>query len=242
MTDRIDIALKGQAGAFALDIGFDVPAQGLTAIWGASGAGKTTLLRAIAGLSPLTGHVRIKGDVWQDGHFFKPVHQRRIGFVFQEPSLLSHLNVRGNLDYAHKRKGDAAVDLDHILGFLRLEPLLSRRVDTLSGGERQRVALGRTLLSAPDILLMDEPLSSLDNEAKAEIIPLIADLSRQSAIPILYVSHDGFEIERLANRILRLAKGRLIEPTETKPVNLEGLSDAEIRSLAEAALRAGIRA
>jgi molybdate transport system ATP-binding protein len=161
--------------------------------------------------------------------------------VFQEPSLLSHLSVRGNLDYALKRNGGVTVDAERIITLLRLEALLPRRVNTLSGGERQRVALARALFSAPDILLMDEPLSSLDAEAKAEIIPLIAEISRQSAIPILYVSHDGFEVERLADRTLRLSKGRLIEAPETKPVDLEGLSEADIRALAEAALRAGLK-
>ncbi|MGZ3298905.1 MAG: ATP-binding cassette domain-containing protein, partial [Asticcacaulis sp.] len=151
---RLEIALKGAR----LDAAFTVPAQGVTAVWGPSGAGKTTLLRAIAGLERLEGHVRVAGATWQDDKVFRPVHQRRIGFVFQEPSLLPHLSVRGNLDYAAKRAA-RATDIDAVVAQLQLSALLSRSPHGLSGGEQQRVALGRALLAAPDLLLMDEPLS-----------------------------------------------------------------------------------
>ncbi|ESQ82626.1 hypothetical protein AEAC466_15920 [Asticcacaulis sp. AC466] len=243
MTDAvIDIALDGHTGGFALNAAFIVPARGVTAIWGASGAGKTTLLRAIAGLTRLTGHVRIGEQVWQDNQRFVPVHRRRVGYVFQEASLLPHLTVRGNLDFAQKRNGGHAVETERLIERLKLAPLLARKVDKLSGGERQRVALARALFSAPEILLMDEPLSSLDGEAKAEIVPMIAALSRDTALPVLYVSHDAYEVERLADRVLRLAKGRIIDtPDAAFSTQLDALSPAQVRALAEAALKAGIR-
>lgn len=232
-----DIALKGPH----LEAAFTVPASGVTAIWGPSGAGKTTLLRAIAGLSRLDGHVRIAGETWQDGRLFRPLHTRRVGFVFQEASLLPHLGVRGNLRYAVKRAG-RTVDFDAVVAQLRLEPLLDRGVAKLSGGERQRVALGRTLLSAPKLLLMDEPLSSLDGEAKAEIVPMIAELAKTSGVPMLYVSHDAYEIERLADRVLRIQGGKVsAAPEKVFSASLDGMSEAQVRALAEAALKAGIR-
>jgi len=233
----IDIALKGPH----LDAAFTVPATGVTALWGPSGAGKTTLLRAVAGLARLDGHVRIDGETWQDGRVFRPVHRRRVGMVFQEASLLPHLGVRGNLDYAVKRAG-RTVDFGAVIAQLRLEPLLDRGVARLSGGERQRVALARTLLSAPKLLLMDEPLSSLDGEAKAEIVPMIAELAKTSGVPILYVSHDAYEIERLADRVLRIQDGKVsAAPEKVFSASLDGLTAAQVRALAEAALKAGIR-
>jgi len=233
----IDISLKGPH----LDAAFTVPAQGVTAVWGASGAGKTTLLRAIAGLVRLSGHVRIGDETWQEGRAFRPVHRRHVGFVFQEASLLPHLGVRGNLDYAAKRAGEK-VDFDVVVAQLTLAPLLNRGVAKLSGGERQRVAIGRALLSAPKLLLMDEPLSSLDGEAKAEIVPIIAALAKTSNLPILYVSHDAYEIERLADRVLRIQAGRVAAaPEKAFDASLDGLSEAQVHALAQAALKAGIR-
>ena len=239
----IDVALKGTAGGFTLDAAFSVSTQGVTAIWGPSGSGKTTLLCAIAGLTRLEGHVRIDDDTWQDGRQFVPVHKRRVGYVFQEASLLPHLSVHGNLDFAMKRNGGHTIDFDGLVERLKLQPLLTRSIGKLSGGERQRVALARTLMSAPEILLMDEPLSSLDSEAKAEIVPMIAALSRDTGLPILYVSHDAYEVERLADRTLRMNKGRIIDtPDIVFNASLTGLTEGQIRALAEAALKAGIKA
>lgn len=236
----IDISLKGAAGGFALDAAFTVPAAGITAIWGPSGSGKTTLLRAICGLTRMTGHVRIGDTVWQDGRRFVPVQSRGAGYVFQEASLFPHLNVRGNLDYARKRSGPKQSnldDFDSIVDLLRIRPLLPRSVGALSGGERQRVALARTLLSAPVLLLMDEPLSSLDTTAKADILPLIGDIGRR--VPILYVSHDATEIAALADRVLRMQAGQVT--AAEAPASLDGLSEAQIRILAQAALTAGLQ-
>ena len=233
----IEVKLRGGV----IDAAFSVPASGVTALWGPSGAGKTTLLRAIAGLTRLDGHVRVGGAVWQDGARFTPVHRRRVGYVFQEPSLLAHLSVRGNLDFAQRRNGGRGVDRDGWIARLKLAPLLDRRVDALSGGERQRAALARTLLSAPDLLLMDEPLSSLDGEARSEIVPMIADVARAADLPVLYVSHDAYEVERLADRTLRIYHGCILDAPEPTPPSLEGLDDAQVRRLALAALKAGIR-
>ncbi len=235
MAETIDIALTGSVGGFTLDAALTVPAQGLAAIRGPSGSGKTTLLRAVAGLVRLAGHVRVAGDTWQDGRLFRPVHRRRVGYVFQEPSLLPHLSVQGNLDYALKRNGGAAVDRAAIIDTLRIAPLLGRDPARLSGGERQRVALARALFFAPRLLLMDEPLSSLDGAAKAEIIPMIAALK---TVPILYVSHDAAEIAALSDRTLRMDNGRL-SPDDAPP--LDSFSDTQLRALAAAALKAGLR-
>ncbi|ESQ75002.1 ATP-binding cassette domain-containing protein [Asticcacaulis sp. AC402] len=235
----IEVSLTGVTGGFTLEAAFSIPAQGVTAVWGPSGSGKTTLLRAIAGLTRFNGRVMVDGAIWQDGAQFVPVHQRRVGYVFQEPSLLSHLSVQGNLDYARYRSG-ASVDFDRIVAQTGIEDLLGRGVAKLSGGERQRVAMARTLLSAPQLLLMDEPLSSLDAEAKAGLVPVIAAIGK--TVPVLYVSHDAFEIERLADRVLRLSKGRLIDVPELDfAAEVEGLSEAELKALARAALKAGIR-
>lgn len=236
MTEPIDIALSGTVGALELDIAFTAPAKGITAIFGRSGSGKTTLLRAIAGLTRLSGHVRVAGDTWQDTGHFIPVHRRRAGFVFQEASLLPHLSVQGNLDYAYFRNGGAQVDRENIITGLGIADLLRRRPQNLSGGERQRVAIARALMAAPKLLLMDEPLSSLDAAARSEILPLIAAIGETA--PILYVSHDPVEIERLGARILTMADGRL---SEAPPADTSGLDDSQLRALVAAALRAGFK-
>ncbi|HVZ28802.1 MAG TPA: ATP-binding cassette domain-containing protein [Asticcacaulis sp.] len=237
---QIDVSLKGPiskspAGGFALDAAFTVPAAGITAVWGPSGSGKTTLLRAISGLARLSGHVRIGDATWQDSRTFVSVHKRGVGYVFQEASLFPHLTVHGNLDYARKRS--VAGDFDSIVDLLHIRDLLSRGVGALSGGERQRVALARTLLSAPGLLLMDEPLSSLDTAAKADILPLIRQIGQR--LPILYVSHDVSEVATLADRVLRIQAGQVM--AAEAPASLAGLSDAQIRALAQAALAAGLQ-
>ncbi len=231
----LSFALRGGAGGFRLDAAYDGPAGGITAIWGQSGSGKTSLLRALAGLTRLDGNLRFGDTVWQDGRRFVPAYKRRIGLVFQEASLFPHLSVQGNLDYARKRNGGAKVDVEGIIDLLGVRPLLNRGVGALSGGERQRVSLARTLFSAPRLLLMDEPLSSLDATAKAAILPLISDISQR--VPILYVSHDLSEVAALADRVLRMEAG-VLSVGEVRQ-SLDGLTDAQVRALAEAALKAG---
>ena len=209
-TDEIDAAFAGTLGSFRLDIAFRIPGSGITAVFGPSGSGKTTILRCIAGLQRLAGRFLVGGETWQDddrGEFREP-HERRIGYVFQEASLFPHLSVRGNLSYAARRAGVAPVlGFDAVVEMLGLGLLLERAPAALSGGERQRVAVGRALLSQPRLLLMDEPLSALDQGAREEIISYFEVLHRELSIPMLYVSHDLAEVARLADHLVVLAGG-----------------------------------
>ena len=232
----------GQLGDFRLEAAFTLPASGITALSGPSGSGKTTLLRCVAGLVRLPGKLTVDGEVWQDERTFLAPHRRPVGVVFQEASLLPHLSVRGNLAYGAKRaSAPAQVGLDDAVDLLGLAPLMARSTGALSGGERQRVALGRALLAQPRLLLMDEPLSSLDAGAKAEILPYLERLHRAVAIPALYISHDASEIARLADGVLAIREGR-ITPAATAAPSLEGLDAAARDRLALAALRAGLSA
>ena len=242
----VEARLEGRLGRFRLDASFEVPASGITAVFGPSGSGKTTLLRCMAGLERLQGRVVVRGEVWQDRGRFLPPHRRPVGYVFQEASLLPHLSVRGNLEFGLKRAGPGRLGLEEVIGFLGLWSLLGRGVLKLSGGERQRVAIGRALLSQPRLLLMDEPLSGLDSEAKAEILSYLERLGQLLEIPVLYVSHDAAEVARLADRVL-LMQGGCILPTpsagERRPVAadaLAGIDPERLRGLALAALAAGL--
>lgn len=208
--------LSGALGSFLLKVAFHLPSQGVTGLFGPSGAGKTTILRAIAGLVRLKGRVSLDGSVWQDDRrgLFLPPHKREIGYVFQEANLFPHLTVEKNLSYAMRRAGrpsaQFAVSFDEAAGLLGLGKLLNRSTQALSGGERQRVAIGRALLSAPALMLMDEPLSALDRTTRAEILPYLETLFRRLEIPVLYVSHNMMEIERLADRLVLIKGGRLL--------------------------------
>jgi molybdate transport system ATP-binding protein len=198
-----------------LDVAFEAPMQGVTALFGPSGCGKTTILRCIAGLQRLSGHLSVNGKIWQDsrrGVFRKP-HERQIGYVFQEPSLFPHLTVRDNLLYGARRAvqngAGQIIKEDEVVALLGIERLLARAPHALSGGERQRVAVGRALLSQPRLLLMDEPLAALDRASKDEILPYFEALHAHLSIPIFYVSHDLSEIERLADTLILLNRGRI---------------------------------
>ena len=243
MSEVIEGRFAGRVGGFALDAAFSFPAEGITALSGPSGAGKSTLLRCIAGLTRLEGRLSVAGEVWQDGRGFLATHRRPIGVVFQEPSLLAHLSVRGNLTYGARRSlAKADVGFEDTVELLGLGPLLARSTANLSGGERQRVALGRALLSQPRLLLMDEPLSSLDAASKAEILPYLERLHRTLAIPALYISHDAGEIARLADRVLFMDAGKILSATPASPSSkaLAGLSAQQRDALAIAALKAGL--
>jgi len=200
--------------SFHLTVNTTLPAQGITAVFGPSGCGKTTLLRCLAGLerSP-TGTMVLENDVWQDEiqGLFLPLSQRPVGYVFQEPRLFPHLNIRSNLLYGWKRTPPEArkISLDHVVQILDLGPLLHRYPNRLSGGEQQRVAIGRALLTSPRLLLMDEPLSSLDMQRKREILPFIQRLDSEFHIPIIYVSHDLHEIIELAKTVVLLKEGKV---------------------------------
>lgn len=210
----ITAAFKGQLGSFTLDAEFTVPAFGVTGLFGPSGSGKTTILRCIAGLHRLAeGYCAVDGEVWQDKSWFRPAHQRKIGYVFQEASLFPHLSVTGNLLYATKGRRPASpadtIGFDEAVALLGLSALVDRSPDHLSGGERQRVAIGRALLSQPRLLLMDEPLSALDAETKSEIFPFLERLRDSLSLPVIYISHDMREIERLAEHLVLMQSGRV---------------------------------
>ncbi|MGZ5986766.1 MAG: molybdenum ABC transporter ATP-binding protein [Caulobacteraceae bacterium] len=238
MSAGVEGRFAGALGGFRLDAAFHLEPTGITALSGPSGSGKTSLLRCIAGLTRLPGRLLVDGEVWQDERVFVAPHRRPVGVVFQEPSLLAHLSVRGNLDYGARRAKTS--DLDETIELLGLAPLLGRATGALSGGERQRVALGRALVTRPRLLLMDEPLSSLDAGAKAEILPYLERLHRTLAIPVLYISHDAGEIARLADRVLLMDAGKVAPGKAVARGDLAALS-AEMRdALALAALRAGL--
>jgi molybdate transport system ATP-binding protein len=199
---------------FVLDIDAAFPNRGVTALFGPSGCGKTTLLRCMAGLVRAPGgRLAIDGEVWQDDAVgvFVPTHRRPIGMVFQEPSLFPHLSVRANLEYGMKRSGHdrASARFDAILALLGLEDMLARFPGTLSGGERQRVAIARALLTRPRMLLMDEPLTALDQRRKLEVLPYLERLRDELDIPLVYVSHSPDEVARLADHLVLMKDGRV---------------------------------
>jgi molybdate transport system ATP-binding protein len=212
---RIEAAFRGSLGGFSLDASFSVPATGVTAIFGASGCGKTTVARCLAGLQYLPGSFfAIDGEVWQDQTIFRKAHQRPVGYVFQEASLFSHLSVKRNLLYGAPRHASApgpdGIGFDETIELLGLAKLLDRSPQNLSGGERQRVAIGRALLSQPKLLLMDEPLSALDRPTRDEILPFLERLHQRLSLPVIYISHDMTEIERLADQLVLMQNGKVI--------------------------------
>ncbi len=201
--------------SFYFNVSLDLPAEGITAVFGPSGSGKTTLLRCLAGLDRAHGGLmRLGEEVWQDEakSVFVPLYDRSIGYVFQEPRLFPHYNVRSNLLYGYKRTAPAQrrVSFEQVTNILGIEHLLTRRPSKLSGGEQQRVAIGRALLTSPKLLLLDEPLASLDIQRKQEILPFIQRFHRELQIPVIYVSHAVSEILQLADRIVLLNQGMLV--------------------------------
>lgn len=208
----IEARFHGRLGDFALDVTLSTPEAGVTVLFGPSGSGKTTVLRCLAGLTRLAGRLQVGEEIWQDERTFAPPHRRRVGYVFQDAALFDHLNVRGNLMYGRRRAGlTADAEFDRLTTLLGLDGLMGRGVAKLSGGERQRVAIGRALLSDPRLLLMDEPLASLDAARKAEVVPYLEALRRDAKIPIFYVTHDVTEAARLGDRLLLLREGQLVE-------------------------------
>jgi molybdate transport system ATP-binding protein len=206
-----------------LDAAFDIPAHGITGLFGPSGGGKTTLLRCIAGLEPeARGRLEIGGETWQDDArgIRVPTAQRAIGYVFQEGRLFPHLSVERNLLYGWRRNRSArpAVSRDQAIELLGLGALLQRKPQQLSGGEQQRVAIGRALLRAPRLILMDEPLANLDVVRKQEILPFLDRLHAALALPILYVSHSLDEITRLCDHLVVIDSGRIAAAGELNQV------------------------
>ncbi|EGT5661039.1 molybdenum ABC transporter ATP-binding protein ModC [Cronobacter dublinensis subsp. dublinensis] len=197
-------------GNHRLTVNETLPGSGITAIFGVSGAGKTSLINAISGLTrPQHGRIVLNDRVLSDTETdtFLPPEKRRIGYVFQDARLFPHYKVRGNLKYGMAK--EMAAQFDKLVTLLGIEPLLDRLPGTLSGGEKQRVAIGRALLTAPELLLLDEPLASLDVPRKRELLPYLQRLAREINIPMLYVSHSLEEILHLADKVLVLEQGEV---------------------------------
>ncbi|WP_213992057.1 molybdenum ABC transporter ATP-binding protein ModC [Sodalis sp. dw_96] len=206
----LQIDIRQRLGDFSLEVTADVPAKGITAIFGVSGAGKTSLINVIVGLTrPQQGRIILNDRTLfdTDRRIFLPPEKRRVGYVFQDGRLFPHYRVRGNLFYG--MAPSMRPQFDGIIALLDIGHLLKRYPATLSGGEKQRVAIGRALLSAPEILLMDEPLASLDLLRKRELMPYLERLAKEVEIPVLYVTHSLEEILQLAERVLILDNGKL---------------------------------
>jgi molybdate transport system ATP-binding protein len=210
----LDVALD--RGGFKLAVRRELTLAAITAVFGPSGSGKTTLLRVIAGLEDESrGTISFDGTQWQGPGVRVPPHRRGIGYVFQDGRLFPHLTVQGNLRFALQRAASrerpaARSDFDTVVGALDLAALLPRRPLSLSGGEQQRVAIGRALLTSPRLLLMDEPLSSLDLKRKREIVPHIERLPATFGVPVIYVTHSVDEVARLASDIVLLSAGTIV--------------------------------
>jgi molybdate transport system ATP-binding protein len=216
----IHLQIKLKRSAFELDVNVQLPEQGITAIFGPSGSGKTSVLRAVAGLEKSQqGRIQVGAQTWQytaQGTWL-PTWQRPLGYVFQESSLLPHLNVQQNLNFGLKRalsssnhgQLNATQSLQASIELLGIGDLLQRMPDQLSGGERQRVAIARAIAMQPQLLLMDEPLASLDAARRQEIFPWLARLRDELKIPMLYVTHSVEELTRLADHLVALDKGQV---------------------------------
>ncbi len=220
------VHVKRLLGSFQLDVAFEIERRaGVIVLGGVSGSGKSSVLRCIAGLErPDAGRVAIDGRVLFDAAagVDVPIHQRRVGVVFQDSRLFPHLSVRANLLYGQPSDREPIVDFDELVDLLGVGHLLERRPGALSGGERQRVAIGRALLSCPDLLLMDEPLASLDDARKAELLPFLAALPQRVSVPIIYVTHSMDELLQMADELVVLSDGRVVAHGEV-PATLPAL-------------------
>jgi len=212
VTGAVEVRFGLALGGFRLDAELAMAGPGVTALFGPSGSGKSTLLRCVAGLEPAArGRIVVGDEVWLDSErgIALPAHRRRVGLVFQDSGLFPHLSVLGNLDYARRRAQGAPPALGELAAQIGVEPLLARRPESLSGGERQRVAIARALLAAPRLLLLDEPLASLDVAARGEILELLRRLLARTPIPVLYVTHTRSEALQLADRVVLLDAGKV---------------------------------
>lgn len=213
----LEVNIRLDRGGFALSADLELPADGITVLFGPSGSGKTTVLRCVAGLEKAQGRIALGQTVWQDSGsgIFTPTWQREIGYVFQEASLFEHLNVRQNVEFGLRRAGKgagagtllAAQGLEATLELLGIGHLLDRKVTSLSGGERQRVAIARALAAQPRLLLLDEPLASLDVARRSELMPWLERMRHELRIPMLYVTHAVDELARLADHVVVMEQG-----------------------------------
>jgi molybdate transport system ATP-binding protein len=209
----IQVRLRHSFGAFALDLAFSAPTPGVTVLFGPSGSGKTSVVAALAGLlRPQYGQISVDGAALQDSEagVFLPPERRRLGLVFQDARLFPHMSVESNLRYGMRRAPSGPIGFADVVELLGIGALLVRRPHSLSGGERQRVAIGRALLSQPRLLLMDEPLASLDLARKAEILPYLLRLKTALALPIVYITHAPDEVFAIADTLVLLEAGRVL--------------------------------
>lgn len=211
----IEARFRVDYAEFSLDVDLHLPGRGVSALYGHSGSGKTTCLRCMAGLAPVArGYLCVNGEVWLDTEvgIALPAHRRSLGYVFQEANLFAHLTVLRNLEFGLKRipAAQRRVDLQQAADLLGISHLLARMPAGLSGGERQRVGIARALLTSPNLLLMDEPLASLDVARKQEILPYLERLHDELDIPVIYVSHSPQEVARLADHLVLLDGGRAV--------------------------------
>ncbi len=213
MKNLLTAKFKIDYAGFNLDVDLNLPAKGVTVVFGPSGSGKTTLLRCLSGLERApSGYLKLVGQVWQDEGIFLPIQERKVGLVFQESRLFPHLNIQENLLYGYQRTlpAERNLHLDEVVQVLDLDALLKRTPEKLSGGERQRVSIGRALLTSPKLLLMDEPLASLDMQLKAEIIPFIKRIEDEFKTPIIYVTHSMNEVLQLVDTMVILKSGKVV--------------------------------
>ncbi len=222
----LDVSITKQRGDFRLDAAFRIPGPGVVALFGRSGSGKTTLVNVMAGLlEPDHGRVRLGDTVLDDvaAGIHVPAERRRVGYVFQDARLFPHRNVEGNLRYGLARApaAERVIRFEEVAALLGLAPLLGRRPQALSGGERQRVAIGRALLAQPRLLLLDEPLASLDAARREEVLPFLERLRDWFRIPIVYVSHQFEEVLRLADNLVVMEEGRVAASGPLSEVSLD---------------------
>jgi molybdate transport system ATP-binding protein len=216
----LSVSVNKKLGVLDFDLSFDAPARGVTALSGPSGAGKSTVINMISGLlKPDSGTISLQKRLLFDSNkrINVPVEQRRIGYVFQDALLFPHMNVMKNLTYGMKRlpRSQRNIPFDHVVSLLGLSHLLKRGPASLSGGEKQRVAIGRAILTSPMLLVMDEPLASLDQQRKDDVLPYIKEVSSDLEIPIVYVSHSAQEIATLTDRVVCIEAGRSVAGQRT---------------------------
>lgn len=207
----LNCELRLQRDDFELEFSAQIPLSGVTAVCGPSGSGKTSLLRCIAGLEKhATGRLQFRDNTWQEDGSFTAPEKRGIAYVFQDARLLPHLSVQDNLRFAYRRRfQNHGPDIASVAAWTHIESLLSRSIEKLSGGEQKRVAIARCLLQAPQLILMDEPLTGLHDEARLEMLALLADLPGHTQAPMIYVSHSFPEVSRLADHAILLENGRI---------------------------------
>jgi molybdate transport system ATP-binding protein len=222
--NMLHIQVEKHRDGFTLNAEINAPTPGVIALFGRSGCGKSTLINSIAGLlTPDKGRIELNGQLLFDSttKINVPVEHRRIGYVFQDARLFPHLSIHSNLLYGLRRaRGAAVITFDNAVAMLGLQPLLKRRPHQLSGGERQRVALGRALLSSPQLLLLDEPLASLDVARREEVLPYLEKLRDQLALPMVYVSHQFDEVLRLATHVVVIDKGQVAASGSINEISL----------------------